>query len=332
MDLKFKHRPGCSRFVAMAAAAGVAVTAVVTVALPGCASLAGDEPASVLPFEGSAITLYAAGDIADCRKVSAERSGAARTAAVIASGIAQDPSTLVLALGDTTYPVGLAAEFEHCYAPTWGHFLDRTLPAPGNHEYYTKGAPGYFGYFGKRAGEGTRGYYSREAGPWHIVSLNSNLRPPQSDEQIAWLRDDLARARSSNPQGCVLAFWHHPYYSSGGHGNNAHMRAAWQALLDVHADVVLSAHDHDYERFSPQDASANLDTRNGLRQFVIGNGGAELSPYTATKPHSQAQDNSTHGVLKMLLGKQGYQWAFLPVDGGAARDVGSARCNAGQAG
>ena len=297
-------------------------------ALAGCASLAGHDAAPLAAQEGPTMTIFAAGDIADCRNRPAAESAAARTADLIMAGIDRDPAALVLALGDTTYPVGLPAEFTTCYAPTWGRFLEHTLPAPGNHEYYTAGAPGYFGYFGKRAGEGQRGYYSHDAGAWHIVSLNSALRPPQSETQIAWLQDDLARNRRSNPHGCVLAFWHHPYYSSGGHGNNLHMRAAWQALLDVRADVVLSGHDHGYERFEPQDANANLDAASGLRQFVIGNGGAELTPFTATKPHSLAQDNSTHGVLKMLLGPRGYQWAFLPVDGGITRDAGSAPCHA----
>ncbi len=301
-------------------------------ALAGCASLAGRDTAVQAPQEGAVVLLFAAGDIADCRRTTAAQSGAARTAALIERGIANDPSALVLALGDTTYPAGLPAEFTTCYAPTWGRFFAQTLPAPGNHEYYTVGAPGYFGYFGKRAGEDQRGYYSHDVGAWHIVSLNSNLRPPQSEAQIAWLRDDLAKTRARDPHGCVLAFWHHPYYSSGGHGNNPHMRAAWQALQDVKADLVLSGHDHGYERFAPQDATANLAAGQGMRQFVIGNGGADLTPFRATKPNSLAQDNSTHGVLRMSLDATGYQWAFLPVDGSAPRDIGAARCNASRTG
>ena len=310
----------------------VALLAAVTVIFAGCASLAGSgqsASADMPVIDGIGITLFAAGDIADCRQIPAAKTGAARTAALIAGNLANDPAALVLALGDTSYPAGLPEEYENCYAPTWGRFKAQTLPAPGNHEYYTKGAPGYFGYFGALAGPEQRGYYSKDVGNWHLVSLNSNLRPPASTAQQAWLVEDLAQLRRRNADGCVLAYWHHPVYSSGGHGNNAHMRATWQALMAARADVVLSAHDHDYERFAPQDADANRDERNGIRSFVVGTGGAELDPFTLTKPHSQAQENLTHGVLKMVLKRAGYEWAFLPVDGKPARDAGSARCHSG---
>ena len=303
-----------------------------SILLAGCATLVGPDglPSAALQPGDGAVTLFAAGDTAECRKVGAAASGAARTAAVIMAGIGADPASIVIALGDNTYPVGLPAEFTDCYAPTWGQFKARTLPAPGNHEYYTKGAPGYFGYFGTQAGIGERGYFSTDVGRWHIVSLNSNLKPPASDAQLAWLADDLAQMRQRNATGCLLAFWHHPVYSSGGHGNNPYMRAAWDVLHAARADVVLSAHDHDYERFAPQDSDARLDTRSGIRSFVVGTGGARLTPFTATKPNSEAQDNSSHGVLKMLLRPASYDWAFVPVGGAAPRDLGNAGCHAKQ--
>lgn len=296
----------------------------------GCASLTGRpvSPASGLQAStGTAITIFAAGDTADCRKVNPANIGAAHTAALIASSFDADPNTIVLTLGDNTYPVGKLAEFTDCYAPTWGKFKARTLPAPGNHEYYTAGAPGYFGYFGTQAGPGQRGYFSRDVGGWHIVSLNSNLKPPASDAQLAWLAEDLAALRKRHATGCLLAFWHHPLYSSGGHGNNLHMRPVWEALLAAHADVVLSAHDHDYERFAPLDGNGRLDVHAGIRSFVVGTGGAKLTPFTATKLHSEVQDNSTHGVLKMVLHPAGYDWAFLPVDGAVPRDAGNGQCH-----
>lgn len=300
-------------------------------ALAGCASLSGNGgmPPVTPSTSASGVTVFAAGDIADCRKTPAADSGAARTAALIGAGIAADPTAMVLALGDTTYPVGLPAEFADCYAPTWGQFKSRTLPAPGNHEYYTTGAPGYFGYFGAAAGPAQRGYYSTEVGTWHVISLNSNLKAPAADAQLAWLADDLATLRRRDSSACVLAFWHHPLYSSGGHSNNPHMRAIWEALMAARADLVLAAHDHDYERFAPQDAAGNADPAGGIRSFVVGNGGARLTPFTATKANSQAQDNSVHGVIKLVLKARGYEWAFLPVDGSAPRDAGHAGCHAG---
>lgn len=300
--------------------------------LSGCAALPipHADGLSANTLDGSpGITVYAAGDIADCRKNAASDSGAARTGKLIATALAGNPTAMVLALGDLAYPAGTAAQFDDCYGRTWGSFKDRTLPAPGNHEYYTPGATGYFDYFGNGAGPDRRGYYSTDLGGWHVVSLNSNLKGPASDAQMTWLRADLAASRQVGAGRCVLAFWHHPYASSGGHGNNAHMRPTWEALFDARADVVLAAHDHDYERFAPMDGTGNADARSGIRSFVVGNGGASLTPFGPTKLHSQAQDNSTVGVLRLRLKAGSYEWAFLPADGSAARDGGSGVCHAG---
>lgn len=322
------ERPACKPAGAAGFNASSLSAAIAAICLGGCASLAEpDRTATVDAIDGAGVTVYAAGDIADCRKMPAARTGAAQTAAMIAIGLAADPAALVLALGDTSYPAGVAAEFTDCYAPTWGRFRERTMPAPGNHEYYTPGASGYYDYFGELAGPGRRGYFSKEVGAWHVISLNSNLKPPATASQLAWLREDLAQLRARRPQGCILAFWHHPVYSSGGHGNNAHMLPAWQALLDARADVVLAAHDHDYERFAPQDARANRDERNGIRSFVVGTGGAELTLLGPTKPHSMAQDNASFGVLKMVLKPAGYEWGYQAVGRSGALDAGSARCH-----
>jgi len=253
------------------------------------------------------ITVFAAGDIARCPH-GAQWSGAADTAATVAAGLAADADALVLTLGDHTYPRGAAAEFTECYGPTWGRFKDRTWPAPGNHEYYTTGATPYFAYFGARAAQG---WYSFDAGGWHIVSLDSNLDPAKHAErhaaQLAWLRADLA----AHPARCTLAFWHHPLYSSGGHGNVATMRDAWQLLLDAGAELVLSGHDHEYERFAPQDATGHLDRAHGIRQFVVGTGGAYPTPFLLTVPHSEWRDSGRTGVLRLRLYEGGYDWEFL---------------------
>jgi hypothetical protein len=305
-------------------------TPITALLLAGCASLAGgiaSGPAQNLG-QGAGTLLFAAGDIADCRRAAPADTGAARTAALIRAGLAEDDTAVVLALGDIAYQTGSSAEFADCYRPTWGQFRQRTVPAPGNHEYYSAGAQGYYDYFGALAGPDRRGYFSREVGSWHVVSLNSNLKAlPAQQAQLAWLTEDLAQLRRRSPGACVLAFWHHPLYSSGGHGNNPQMHSAWQALQAAHADVVLSAHDHGYERFAPQDDAANLDVRKGIRAFVVGTGGASLTPFRTTQPHSLAQENVTHGVLRMRLRADGYDWAFLAVDGSPARDVGTARCH-----
>jgi 3',5'-cyclic AMP phosphodiesterase CpdA len=271
------------------------------------------------------VTVYAAGDIARCPYPDAAYSGAADTAATIAAGLAQDPRAVVLAVGDLTYPRGTAQEFRDCYEPTWGRFKDRTWPAPGNHEYYTPHAAPYFAYFGARAG---RGYYSVELGAWHVISLDSNLAPAEHAAQIEWLRADLA----SHPARCTLAFWHHPLYSSGGHGSIPKMRDAWQLLYDAGAELVLSGHDHDYERFAPQDADGNVDTARGIRQFVVGTGGAYPTPFLLFAAHSEVRDASRQGVLRLTLSAAGYDWEFLESNkvttlGTAPPDRGSGTCH-----
>jgi hypothetical protein len=262
--------------------------------------LAGAASAGTAPV----MTVYAAGDIARCASGDAAYAGAADTARTVAAGLAADPDAVVLTLGDHTYPHGKAAEYTDCYGPTWGRFKDRTWPAPGNHEYYTAQAAPYFAYFGERAG---RGYYSLDLQGWHIVSLDSNLAPAAHQMQLAWLRADLA----SHPARCTLAFWHHPLYSSGGHGGIPKMRDAWRLLMDAGAELVLSGHDHDYERFAPQDADGHPDRARGLRQFVAGTGGAYPTPFLLTADNSEMRDNGRTGVLRLRLLDGRYEWEFL---------------------
>jgi hypothetical protein len=248
-------------------------------------------------------TVYAAGDIADCGSAGPAWSGAAATAAIVDAGLAASPRAAVLLLGDNVYETGTAREFADCYGPTWGRFKARTWPAPGNHEYATAGASAYYDYFGSAAG---RGYYSLRLGAWRVFSLDSNLRGAAHEAQLAWLAQELA----VSTERCMLAYWHHPLYSSGGHGSLAQMRTAWQLLHRAGADIVLSGHDHDYERFAPQDADGLADPR-GIRQFVVGTGGAYATPFLWPLKHSEMRDNSRTGVLRLTLGESSYQWEFL---------------------
>ncbi|TWI48761.1 3',5'-cyclic AMP phosphodiesterase CpdA [Pseudoduganella flava] len=275
------------------------------------------------------LTVFAAGDIADCRYSRPRYSDAAATAALIQSRLATAPDALVLTLGDHTYPYGRAEEFTHCYAPTWGAFRDRTRPVPGNHEYHDGSAGGYYDYFGAQAGPRGRGWYSFDAGGWHFVALNSHLDRGLHAEQLAWLRDDLAR----HPARCTLAWWHAPMYSSGGHPRNTKMRDVWQVLVEAGAELALAGHDHDYERFAPMDADGRVDPR-GMRQFVVGTGGAILTPFRPWAPPGESRQATHHGVLRLTLREDGYDWAFLPVELGWSefavpppRDSGSAQCH-----
>ncbi|HEY0844968.1 MAG TPA: metallophosphoesterase [Noviherbaspirillum sp.] len=303
----------------------VLLAALLTLSLAGCKSdrRAQEEQVKAILMPGKGIPVYAAGDIADCRNRAIADSGAAKTAALIAGGLAADREAVVLTLGDNTYPVGLLKEFTECYEPTWGQFKHRTYPSPGNHEYYTPHAVGYYQYFGKAAGPDRRGYYSFRLGNWHVLSLNSYLRPEEHQAQLAWLRRELEQNRTH----CTLAFWHHPTFSSGGHGSDPRMDEAWKMLYDAGAELVLSSHDHDYERFAPQDPDGKRDAERGIRQFVVGTGGARLTPFRFRKLNSEAADNLTHGVLKLILKDVGYEWEFLPVSKDGFTDRGMALCH-----
>jgi 3',5'-cyclic AMP phosphodiesterase CpdA len=284
--------------------------------------------APTLALAARPLVVYTAGDVADCRYNSAANSGAAETAAIVARG---DPNALVLSLGDHTYPDGKAAEFSECYAPTWGQFKDRTRPTPGNHEYATGKADGYYSYFGELAGPRGRGYYSFDKGGWHFISLNSHLSAAEHQRQLQWLKDDLA----ASPARCTLAYWHAPMYSSGGHTPSKKMQDVWRALHDAGAELVLSGHDHDYERLAPMDAEARPDAARGVRQFVVGTGGAYLTPYLWIHDQSEARINWRNGVLKLVLKENSYEWEFLPVEPKTgpeqpqqeASDSGAANCH-----
>jgi 3',5'-cyclic AMP phosphodiesterase CpdA len=293
---------------------GVHAAAILLTALPLACSPApstgaetGEEPS---PTPSPVIA--AAGDIADCRSPGDEAT------VLLLDALLPD---VILALGDNVYEDGTVAEFTNCYEPSWGRHKSRTRPAPGNHEYQTPGATGYFEYYGALAGPAGAGYYSFEAGRWHLISLNSNIPAGRGSAQLAWLEADLA----AHPTDCALAYWHHPLISSGFIGNNPHMQEIWRALDAAGVDVVLVGHDHDYERFAPQNSLGTADP-NGIREFVVGTGGKSLGPFTTIRPNSEARDRESWGVLRMTLHPTSYDWQFLPVAGKTFTDQGSASC------
>ena len=267
---------------------------------------------------GDGQRLLAAGDIASCSSTGDEA-----TAALLAQSTAE-----VLALGDLAYENGTASEFTGCYEPSWGAAKARTRPAPGNHEYGTAQASGYFGYFGAAAGDPTKGYYSFERSGWHIVVLNSNCSEvagcSAGSAQEQWLRADLA----AHPAVCTLAAWHHSRFSSSGTAGTTSVQALWQALYDNNAEIVLSGHSHVYERFAPQTATGVLDVARGLRQFTVGTGGRGLVGFSPTiSPNSEVRDASSFGVLQLTLGASDYSWTFLPVAGSTFTDSGTGTCH-----
>ena len=253
-----------------------------------------------------------AGDIANCSGNNDE------STAKLLDGI----SGTVFTLGDNVYPDGTASQFTDCYGPTWGRHKNRTRPSPGNHDYHTSGASGYYNYFGASAGDPGKGYYSYDLGAWHIISLNSEAGYGAGSVQEQWLRADLA----ANNAMCTLAYWHHPRFSSGNHGNSNRGQAFWNALYAYGADVILNGHDHTYERFAPQNPNAQADPNRGIREFVVGTGGAGLYPFPNIQPNSEVRNNVTFGVLKLTLHATSYDWQFIPIAGQTFSDSGTGNC------
>lgn len=202
------------------------------------------------------------------------------------------------------------------------------MPVPGNHDYHTADAAGYFGYFGSRAGDPSRGYYAYNLGQWRVYALNSNCGEVAgcglTSPQYLWLIADLA----ANPRECVVAYWHHPRWSSGAeHGSHTFMQPIWQALYDAGVEIVIAGHEHNYERFAPQDGAGKADPARGVREFVVGTGGRSHYGFGTVLPTSEARNSTTFGVLTLTLSDGGYAWNFVPVEGGSYTDSGSGSCH-----
>ena len=267
------------------------------------------------PASGKVIV--AAGDIADCLS-----DGDEETARLV-GGI----EGTVLTLGDNAYEDGTAQDFSECYEPTWGQFKERTRPAPGNHDYETEGASAYFDYFGDAAGQPGKGYYSYDLGSWHIVALDSNCEEvgcAATSPQLRWLKADLAK----DAKTCTLAYFHYPLFSSGKYRPGIQeVKPLWEALYAADVDVVLNGHDHNYQRFAPQDPNGKADPQRGIREFVVGTGGRSHYSILGHIANSEVYNDETYGVLQLTLNPQSYQWRFIPVEGETFTDSGSARCH-----
>lgn len=280
-----------------------------------------DIDAFVVLADPTAATLVGAGDIASCG--STADSDTAAVAADVLAAVAAGVQGIVFTAGDNVYPDGAAANYTNCYDPAWGALKSRTRPDPGNHDYEnTPGATGYFAYFGAAAGDPLTGWYKYDAGTWRVYALNSECTSTTCPQQLAWLKADLA----AEPHLCTLAIWHRPRFSTGPHGNSTGMDAVWQLLATNGAEIVVNGHDHMYERFTPLDASGAASA-NGLRELVVGTGGAGLYKFTTDNPLVDVRDETSHGVLRLDLTQVGYGWQFLPSGIDTFTDSGTATCH-----
>lgn len=318
--MKFLHSILLSLFLASCMSPPEQMTPTPTAAAPTLtptrAPTATSIPTSTLtmtPLPESDPVLVGAGDIAHCSSEGDE----------VTANMLDDISGTVFTTGDNAYPDGSAEEFANCYDPTWGRHKDRTYPSPGNHDYHTPDGAGYFEYFGSRAGEPGKGFYSYDLGTWHIIVLNSNIAFEAGSPQDQWLREDLV----VHPTACTLAYWHHPRFSSGTvHGSDESMQPLWEALYEYGADVVLVGHEHNYERFALQDPQGNADPVRGIRQFVIGSGGRSHYTFGTPIANSEVRNGDTSGLLKLTLHNTSYTWEFIPEPGKTFTDSGNAPC------
>jgi hypothetical protein len=289
---------------------------IVSAIAAACVACGSDFKLPAAPGANDVAILVGAGDIAVCGSAGAMATGK------LLDG---EPGTIFIP-GDIAYPDGTTEQFRTCYDPVWGRHKDRTRPAPGNHEYGSAGAAPYFAYFGANAGPAGLGYYMYRKGLWQIFALNSNTDSGDRRAQIEWLERQL---ESPGASACSVAYFHHPLFSSGSHGvvpSPPVVADFWRAFYSAGADVIISAHEHFYERSAPQTPDGAPDARFGIRQFIVGTGGAPL-----TQPVRRVTNSeiilSAFGVLRLTLDTQSYRWEFVSADGGAILDSGTGACH-----
>jgi Calcineurin-like phosphoesterase len=305
------------------------------------ADLAYDALIVTAPTVSSDPVLVAAGDIA-CDPLNSKFLNGVGTADACRQKVVSDlfvtdsAVRAVAALGDIQYYCGGAAAFAASYDLSWGRLKPLTRPTVGNHEYLTSGtsatdcdptgqAAGYFNYFGAAAGVPGQGYYSYDLGTWHIIVLNSNCGQAggcsTGSAQDTWLQADLA----AHPALCTLAYWHIPLWSSGGRAAQNSVKFV-QRLYAAGADVILTGHDHIYERFAPQTPAGVADP-NGIRAFVVGTGGANHTSIPSVASNSEVRNSTTFGILRLTLHSGSYDWNFVPEPGKTFTDSGTAVCH-----
>ncbi|HEY1951354.1 MAG TPA: metallophosphoesterase, partial [Gemmatimonadaceae bacterium] len=290
----------------------------------------GGPPKKEVPLAGAAV-MVGAGDIAVCGTDGDEATGHMLDS-ILVSDSAAGIRTEVFTLGDNAYPSGpngVEDDFSRCFAPTWGspRVMRVIHPAPGNHDYDSGSGDPYFQFFGDRAGPPGKGYYSYDFNGWHVVSLNSELyfdagNAAQAKAEEEWLRQDLA----SHSARCTLAYFHRPLFNSGHYGNIPEMRTVWNILYEHGADLVLSGHEHHYERFIPQRPDGVADSARGIEEIIAGTGGGALT--SADQPRHRNSAIEVHGrfgLLKLELTPEEYRYAFIGVDG-RVWDTGGRKC------
>ena len=291
-----------------------------------------DAPAELVALTGASV-LIGTGDIARC-----DGNGDELTARIVDSVLRADSAAKVhdevFTLGDNAYPDGSARDYRECFGRSWGDstrlIMRNIRPTPGNHEHLSNMAAPYYEYFGKAAGSPRKGYYGYDIGEWRAIALNSEIvvnsafTNDERKEQEDWLKKEIA----DNPKKCVLAYWHHPRFSSGWHGTELRLMPIWQILYEGGVDLILNGHEHNYERYLPQDPMGVVDSAKGMTQIIVGTGGGDLRGFGSSTPgkNSAYQIQGHFGVLKITLGAEEWQSVFIDTNGRTWDAVGG-RCH-----
>lgn len=279
-----------------------------------------DAPAEEVALSGAAV-MIGAGDIGMCNAT-----GDDSTAAIVDSVLKADSvakvTDVVFTIGDLAYESGTKREFDLCWGGSWGDsakgIMKEVRPTPGNHEYVSAGAAPYFKYFGARAGDPQKGYYAYDLGEWRVIVLNSEIpmnslfsiedRTAQED----WLQTEF----KDHATKCTVAYLHRPLFSSGYHGPQTGMHSLYAIMSAGGVELVLSGHDHSYERFAPMSPAGMVDTVGGLTQIVVGTGGSDLRGFhTPLARNSLSAIQGHHGVVKLTLGAGAWRSAFIDAGG-----------------
>lgn len=262
---------------------------------------------------GPTAVLIGAGDISQCSLTGAQLTGA------LMSRLLGSGAVTPITLGDNSNDSGSKEQFD-CFDRGWGRFRGSLMPTPGNHDYETDQANPYYDYFGANAGVRGLGYYAYDRGAWHIVVLNSELPEAQRNAQFNWLEADLRQ----NTADCTVAYLHRPLFSSGEFAA-FRMRRFWTILHRLGVDLVLNGHEHFFAAFPPLNPDGIPDPDFGIRQLVIGTGGARLFQ-TPAPNYGERIVGGTWGVLKLTLSPNAYAWDFISVDD-AVLDSGTGQCH-----
>jgi hypothetical protein len=200
------------------------------------------------------------------------------------------------------------------------------LPVPGNHDYSDDPSNGdvYQAYFKERLaalGADKDGHFYATTFPqghadgWLLAAVNFYRDRSRQEE---WLLSALKNSTAK----CDLIFTHPFLSSSGDHGREMpnwtynRMQSFMNIAVQQRATLLVTAHDHDYERFARQDA-AGSKVADGVGSFVVGTGGAHLYSVPDEKRHplSKAFQNKVAGLLKIELYPGRYASSFIAIDG-----------------